>query len=83
MKTESRSAFFLLLAAALLWSTGGVLIKLVNLPPLAIVGARSAIAVIALIAIAGWPRPPYSRVLIVTTLSWRGWNEIRSEQESG
>jgi drug/metabolite transporter (DMT)-like permease len=35
-----RKSILLLLAASILWSTGGLLIKLVNLPPLALAGYR-------------------------------------------
>jgi drug/metabolite transporter (DMT)-like permease len=43
--TGSRSrAILLLLLAALLWSSGGLFIKSIDWPPLAIAGARSAIA---------------------------------------
>lgn len=41
---ERRKAILLLTAAAVLWSTGGVLIKLVTWQPFAIAGMRSAIA---------------------------------------
>ncbi len=41
---ENRLAVVSLLAAAIFWSTSGVLIKLVALPPLAIAGWRSLIA---------------------------------------
>lgn len=45
MEVDKRSqAIFLLAATAVLWSLGGVLIKWVSLPPLAVAGFRSAIA---------------------------------------
>lgn len=45
MEADKRSqAIFLLSATAILWSLGGVLIKWVSLPPLAVAGFRSAIA---------------------------------------
>ena len=46
-----RRALFLLALCGVLWSTGGVLIKLVSWHPLAIWSARSAIAAIALYAV--------------------------------
>lgn len=47
LKTPSRkTAILLLLLAALLWSLGGLLIKWVQMPPLAISGTRSAIAAV-------------------------------------
>jgi drug/metabolite transporter (DMT)-like permease len=45
------TAIMLLLATALLWSTGGLLIKWVQWPMLAISGARSAIAALFLIVV--------------------------------
>jgi drug/metabolite transporter (DMT)-like permease len=47
------SAFFSLLAVALLWSTGGVLIKSVDWTPLGIAGSRAAIAFFVIWAIRG------------------------------
>lgn len=46
--TQHSTGVLLLLAAALCWSTGGVLIKLVDLDPLALAGARSAIAAVGI-----------------------------------
>lgn len=45
---DRRKAILLLAAAAVMWSLGGLLIKMVNANPLAISGARSAIAAIVL-----------------------------------
>jgi drug/metabolite transporter (DMT)-like permease len=45
---QRRRAIFFLIAAAVLWSTGGLLIKLVDWNPLAIAGMRSAITAIVL-----------------------------------
>jgi len=47
-------AVFLLVAAAVLWSAGGVLIKGVQLPALAVAGFRSAIALPVLLVFFGW-----------------------------
>ncbi|MCX6152341.1 MAG: DMT family transporter [Ignavibacteriales bacterium] len=44
--TEHNKSIFLLLFTAILWSSGGVLIKLVDWNPIAIAGGRSAIAFI-------------------------------------
>lgn len=44
---------FLLVAAALLWSSGGILIKLVDVSPLAVSSARSLIAVATLALLTG------------------------------
>lgn len=46
----------LLLAAAVLWSLGGVLIKSIDWHPMAIAGGRSAIAIPLILAFMGWPR---------------------------
>src|SRR5438067_11799102 len=54
----------LLLLAALLWSLGGVLIKSIDLDPMTIAGARSAIAIPVMLACIGWPRFNFSRAQI-------------------
>ncbi|MHA3769912.1 DMT family transporter [Verrucomicrobiota bacterium sgz303538] len=56
----------LLLLVAVLWSLGGVLIKLIDWHPMAIAGMRSAIAVPVVMLCAGWPQWPFSR------LQWAG-----------
>src|SRR2546426_5147691 len=50
-----RAAVLLLLASAVLWSLGGVLIKSVDWPSMAKAGARSAMASVVLW---GWLRRP-------------------------
>lgn len=50
----------LLLSAALCWSLGGVLIKSIDWPPLAIAGGRSAIAIPLMLLCTGWPRFTFS-----------------------
>ncbi len=52
----------LLIAASVLWSFGGVLIKSVEWSPMAIAGTRSALAAAVLAAYFGWPRAGFSRV---------------------
>ncbi len=54
----------LLLAAALCWSLGGVLIKSIDWPPLAIAGGRSAIAIPLLLLCSGRPRFTFSTAQI-------------------
>lgn len=49
-----------LLLAALCWSLGGVLIKSIDWPPMAIAGARSAIAIPIILAFTGRPRIAFS-----------------------
>lgn len=47
--SQKRKAISFLIIASVLWSSGGLLIKLVNWNPLAIAGMRSAIAVLVLL----------------------------------
>ena len=54
----------LLLLAALLWSLGGVLIKSIDWHPMAIAGARSAIAIPVMLACIGRPRFNFSKAQI-------------------
>lgn len=54
----------LLLIAALCWSLGGVLIKSIDGPPMAIAAGRSAIAIPVMLACIGWPRFSFSRAQI-------------------
>jgi drug/metabolite transporter (DMT)-like permease len=54
----------LLLLAALLWSLGGVLIKSIDWHPMAIAGARSAIAIPVMLACIGRPRFSFSTAQI-------------------
>ena len=54
----------LLLTAALLWSLGGVLIKSIDWHPMAIAGARSAIAIPVILACIGRPRFSFSQAQI-------------------
>ncbi len=53
---ERKRAMFLLVVTSVLWSLGGLLIKEVDWHPLAIAGARSAIAAVVLLAFLGRPR---------------------------
>jgi drug/metabolite transporter (DMT)-like permease len=46
--SERTRAMLLLAATALIWSSGGLAIKLVDLPPLAITGVRSALSALTL-----------------------------------
>lgn len=54
----------LLLLAALCWSLGGVLIKSIDWPPMAIAGGRSAIAIPVMLLCIGRPRFTFSRAQI-------------------
>ncbi|MFN8358557.1 MAG: DMT family transporter [Candidatus Kapaibacterium sp.] len=57
-------ATILLALTAVLWSTGGLLIKSVQWDPIAIAGMRSAIASLLLLAVSGKPRFTWSRAQI-------------------
>src|ERR1051326_6803718 len=54
----------LLLSAALCWSLGGVLIKSIDWPPMAIAGGRSAIAIPVMLLCIGRPRFTFSKAQI-------------------
>jgi drug/metabolite transporter (DMT)-like permease len=54
----------LLLLTAVLWSLGGVLIKSIDAPPMAIAAIRSVIALPVVLAFAGWPERPFSHAQI-------------------
>ena len=60
--SERKKAIILLICTATLWSTSGILIKMVNWNPLAIAGTRSAIASVLMWAYA--KRPKFNRSLV-------------------
>ncbi|NLG27749.1 MAG: EamA family transporter [Chloroflexi bacterium] len=62
--SQRNKAIIALVVTAVLWSSGGVLIKWVNWHPMAIVGTRSAIAAVLLWVIARRPRFKWSPALI-------------------
>lgn len=62
----------LLLLAALCWSLGGVLIKSIDWPPMAIAGGRSAIAIPMILLCIGRPRFTFSRAQIGGALAYAG-----------
>ena len=59
-KAAQVPAYLQLLAASLLWSTGGLLIRWVQWNPLAIAGVRSAVASLVLLAYIKKPRFTWS-----------------------
>lgn len=67
-----RSAVLLLIAASILWSFGGVLIKSVDWPSLAKAGARSAVGSIVMWLWLGKPRFTFSPAQIGVALSYAG-----------
>lgn len=56
--SQATQAVMALALTAAMWSMGGVLIKLVDLPPLAVAGLRSLVCALFLVAIRGLPAPP-------------------------
>lgn len=57
---SKRAAIWMLVLASLLWSTSGVMIKLSDLSPLALVGGRSVLASLTLLAVVGRPHFTWS-----------------------
>lgn len=69
---ERRQAIFFLAAAAVLWSTGGLLIKLVTWNPFAIAGVRSAIATVVIVLAVRRPRLNFSAAQVACALAYAG-----------
>lgn len=69
MGSRSKAVLGLILAS-LMWSLGGVLIKLVNWSPVGIAGVRSAIAALVLWPFARRTRPSWSRAEIGGALAY-------------
>lgn len=69
-KKERLKAILYLVITATLWSLGGMLIKSVNAHPLAIAGARSAIASVVFLLVLGKPKINWSRAQIGAALSY-------------
>jgi drug/metabolite transporter (DMT)-like permease len=67
-----RSAVLLLVASAVLWSLGGVLIKSIEWPSLAKAGARSAIACVLLVCWLRRPKFTWSTSQIGAALAYAG-----------
>lgn len=62
----------LLIAAAIVWSFGGLLIKLIGLGPMAIAGARSAVAAVVIWAYARGGRGGFSGNLLLGAVAYAG-----------
>src|SRR4029453_10095814 len=62
----------LLLLSALCWSLGGVLIKSIDWPPMAIAGGRSGIAIPMILLCIGRPRFTFSRAQVGGALGYAG-----------
>ena len=71
MGKRSRAIIYLILTA-ILWSLGGVLIKSVKWNPVAIAGARSAIASLVMLAYIRRPRFTWSRAQILAAIFYAG-----------
>ncbi len=65
-------ALLLLILTAFFWSLGGLMIKKVNLHPVAIAGWRSAIAVVFLLLLTGKPKITWSLPQIGCALAYAG-----------
>ncbi len=68
--TTHTRALFQLVAAAVLWSTSGALIKLVDWPPMPIAGVRSAIAAVVLAVAIGRPHFTWSLPQMAGAISY-------------
>lgn len=66
------TAILQLILAALLWSTGGVLVKTVDWPPLAIAGMRSAIAAATLLILVRRPHFHWSASQLLAAVFYAG-----------
>jgi drug/metabolite transporter (DMT)-like permease len=69
---ERRRAVAYLIVTAVMWSLGGILIKLVDWNPMAIAGTRSAIAGLFLLAVTRRLRPAWSVPQIGAALAYAG-----------
>lgn len=61
---------FALIITAILWSTGGLLIKILPLSPLTIAGSRSAIAAVVMLLWLRKPKPTWSKAQIGSIVSY-------------
>ena len=71
-EAKRKRALLLLIATAILWSTGGLLIKSVDWNPLAIAGMRSAIAGVMMLLYIGRPRFLWSMAQIGGAITYAG-----------
>lgn len=62
---KSNSALLRLVMAAVLWSLGGLLIKLIDWNPLAIAGGRSAIAAVVMMLYIRKPTVTLTKISLV------------------
>ena len=67
---ENTHALMLMVAAAVLWSLGGILIKSIDAHPLAIAGVRSAIAAVLIFAFVKKPKFTFSFAQIAAAICY-------------
>lgn len=67
-----KKAVVFLIITALLWSAGGLLIKLVNWNPVAIAGGRSLIAAIVMLTVIRKPRMKFSKYMVLGAITYAG-----------
>jgi drug/metabolite transporter (DMT)-like permease len=72
MASERKSGVLLLLIAATLWSSGGLLIKLIDWNPVAIAGTRSALALPVILLFLGRPPRSFSKLQIGAAFAYVG-----------
>lgn len=65
-----KKALIYVLGAALLWSSGGLLIKLVDWSGVALSGARSLVAALVLIALLGFPKGPFTKTQLMAACAY-------------
>jgi drug/metabolite transporter (DMT)-like permease len=70
--SERTAGVLFLISAALFWSLGGLLIKLVDLPAMAVAGGRSAIAAVVIWGYVRRPRITFSRGQIIGAVAYAG-----------
>ena len=69
MNSEKQKGIAALAACAILWSTGGIFIKMVDWNPMAIAGSRSLVAGIFILAVTGRPEIKFTRARILAALA--------------
>ncbi len=70
MKMSRKKAIFYLVITSILWSTGGLFIKLIDWNPLAIAGSRSGIAAIVMLIYLRKPLPRLSKIKLCGAFSY-------------
>jgi drug/metabolite transporter (DMT)-like permease len=70
--SERTVGVLFLASAAIFWSLGGLLIKLVDMPAMAVAGGRSAIAALVIWAYVRRPRITFSRGQIIGAVAYAG-----------